>query len=95
MPAQSRPGCATFRLRIRNLDSSYADHAPRSAQQRQTLIHDVLNINTSNVEAGPTGRARGGNKNWLVWAILNVRSFSIGEDLVRKIGQIVQRKNTI
>jgi len=27
--------------------------------------------------------------NWLVWAFLSVRSFAIGEDLIRKIGEIV------
>ena len=44
MHAQSRPGWGTYRLRIRNLDSSYADHAPGSAQPLQKLIHDVLNM---------------------------------------------------
>ena len=63
MNAQRLPGWATFRLRIRNLQLSYAEHAPGSARQLQELIANALDMYTFNRRPGhnvPPGHHLGG-----------------------------------
>ena len=80
------PGWATYRLRIRSLPLSYAEHAPQSARQLHNIIANVLDVHTFNVE---THRGWTAPSTPITWAFLNVRNFADGRQLINTMGQIV------
>ena len=85
MRSQSRPGWASFRLRIRNLPLSYAEHAPGSERQLHELIANALDMYTFNVETDQRWTAP---STPVAWAFLNVKSYEKGTKLIDKIDQV-------